>query len=239
MNKLSLFILIFISNFFYCKGQLLSEATKQSSVIKNGLVKYKMVVESENPQAKMMNNSTLEIAFCGSDTKANGLLMGGLLGAQITMDLLNGKGLALLTIMGQKKAVKMNNDDFKWAQNSTNSLSGEVNFTPVKGTQKVAGYACKKYLVKDPKNPDVQTTVFICESIKPDSGGLMDNILKTYKGFPLGFEVKSKDAKMSFMASEVSTKLLKKSDFKQEIPAEFELTTMENLMRDMGPMFKN
>jgi hypothetical protein len=89
-------------------------------------------------------------------------------------------------------------------------------------------------MVKDPNNPDLQTVVFVCESIKPEAGGLIDNMIKTFKGFPLGVEIKNKDSKITIMASEVSTKIPKKADFKQDIPSDYQETTMEKLREEMG-----
>ena len=234
MKKLSLlFLAVFsIINLY---AQLLPPAKSSAgpSLIRNGSVIYKMTVEGEDPQAKLLNNSIFELAFNGFDTKLNALVMGGLFGGNIIMDASKNQGLALMTIMGQKKAVKMNPEDIKKAQNQTATFDmSRVQALP--GTVKIAGQTCKKVLIKDPKNPDVQTIVFLCENIKPESAGMIDNMMKNFKGFPMGMEVKSKKSKISLMATEISTKIPKKSDFKQEIPVEYEITTLDKIQEDMG-----
>lgn len=229
-------ILLFVAfSFISLQAQLLPPAKSNAAttLIRNGSVIYKMTVEGEDPQAKLLNNSVFELAFNGFDTKLNALVMGGLFGGNIIMDASKNQGLALMTIMGQKKAVKMNPDDIKKAQNQTASFDmSRVQALP--GTVKIAGQTCKKVLIKDPKNPDVQTIVFLCENIKPESAGMIDNMMKNFKGFPMGMEVKSKKSKISLMATEISTKIPKKSDFKQEIPVDYQITTLDKIQEEMG-----
>lgn len=229
-------ILLFVAfSFISLQAQLLPPAKSNTAttLIRNGSVIYKMTVEGEDPQAKLLNNSVFELAFNGFDTKLNALVMGGLFGGNIIMDASKNQGLALMTIMGQKKAVKMNPDDIKKAQNQTASFDmSRVQALP--GTVKIAGQTCKKVLIKDPKNPDVQTIVFLCENIKPESAGMIDNMMKNFKGFPMGMEVKSKKSKISLMATEISTKIPKKSDFKQEIPVDYQITTLDKIQEEMG-----
>ena len=229
-------ILLFVAfSFISLQAQLLPPAKSNAAttLIRNGSVIYKMTVEGEDPQAKLLNNSVFELAFNGFDTKLNALVMGGLFGGNIILDASKNQGLALMTIMGQKKAVKMNPDDIKKAQNQTASFDmSRVQALP--GTVKIAGQTCKKVLIKDPKNPDVQTIVFLCENIKPESAGMIDNMMKNFKGFPMGMEVKSKKSKISLMATEISTKIPKKSDFKQEIPVDYQITTLDKIQEEMG-----
>ena len=229
-------ILLFVAfSFISLQAQLLPPAKSNAAttLIRNGSVIYKMTVEGEDPQAKLLNNSVFELAFNGFDTKLNALVMGGLFGGNIIMDASKNQGLALMTIMGQKKAFKMNPDDIKKAQNQTASFDmSRVQALP--GTVKIAGQTCKKVLIKDPKNPDVQTIVFLCENIKPESAGMIDNMMKNFKGFPMGMEVKSKKSKISLMATEISTKIPKKSDFKQEIPVDYQITTLDKIQEEMG-----
>jgi hypothetical protein len=215
-----------------------NSAAPKNSIIKNGTIFYKLTVESEDPQAKMLNGSTLEFSFSGTDSKMVGLVMGGLVNANLIVDGSANNGLALLSLMGQKKAIRMNADEIKKAQSATANMNG-VKITPISGTQKIAGHTCKKVMVTDPNNPEVQTVVFVCESIKPEAGGIVDNMISSFKGFPLGMEVKSNGSKMILMASEVSTKIPKKSDFKQDIPTDYQETTMEQLKDEFGAVIKD
>lgn len=225
---------------FFCsafvQAQLLpsaSSASNKSNLIKNGTVLYKMTVESNDAQAKMLNNSTFEYAFSGQDSKLAALVMGGLFSGNVILDGTASNGLALLSFMGQKKAIKMSAADLNKAQAGTADFS-KLKVTPVSGVQKIASHSCKKIMLTDPANPDVQTIVFVCDNIKPESGGIANSMMNKLKGFPLGFEIKNKGSKIIIMASEVSTKIPKKSDFKLQIPEGYETTTVENLMEEFG-----
>jgi len=234
MKKIAAILFVLMS-FSYLNAQLLPPAKSNSgpSLIRNGSVFYKMTVEGEDPQVKLLNNSTFELAFNGFDTKLNALIMGGLFGGNVIMDASKNQGLALMTIMGQKKAIKMSPEDIKKAQNQTATFD-MTRVQALPGTIKIAGQTCKKVLIKDPKNPDTQTIVYICETIKPESAGMIDNMMKNFKGFPMGMEVKSKKSKITLMATEISTKIPKKTDFKQEVPADYEMITLDKLQEEMG-----
>jgi len=172
-----------------------SSATTKPSIIKNGTVYYTMSVEGDDPQAKLLNNSTLEFAFSGKDSKMAGLVMGGLFSGNLIMDGTANNGLALMSVMGQKKAIRMTPADVSKAQTSATNMNN-VKITPIAGTQKIAGYLCKKVMITDPKNPEAKTVVYVCNNIAPESGGLMDEMMKKLSGFPLGFEVSSNGSKI-------------------------------------------
>lgn len=221
------------------QAQLLPKAgsSSEATTIKNGTILYTMNVQSDEPGAAMLNNSTFEVAFNGQYSKLIGKVMGGVVGGNFILDASAKSGLALLDIMGQKRAIKMTNSDIEKAKKSTDGMSaGKVQF--LQGTKTIAGYVCKKALVKDPENPDSQVIVYICETIQPESAGLMDNMLKVFKGFPLGMEIKNGTNKVTIMASEVSKKIPKKSEFDQSIPNGYQLTTIEELENEMGGMIK-
>jgi len=228
---------VFLALFFLqnaSNAQLMSVVKSNSSnIIKNGSIAYKVTVEGEDPQAKMLNNSTFEYAFNGADSKLTGLVLGGAFAANVLVDATAKKGLALLTVFGQKKAMKMSPEDILKAQTSTAAIDASK-IIPISGTQNVAGHVCRKVMLRDPENPNMQTVVFVCDNIKPDAGGIVDNVIKALKGFPLGMEVKVNGSKISLMASEVSTKIPKKADFKHEIPTDFQETTMEKFREEMG-----
>lgn len=236
MKKSFLSTLLFLLISVLGYSQLLPSAStspSKPSVLKNGTIYYVMSVEGDDPQAKMLNNSTFEYAFSGKDSKLAGLVMGGLFTGNMIVDGAANNGLALMSVMGQRKAIKMTAADISKAKSSASNMN-DVKITPISGTQKVAGYTCKKVMITDPKNPNTQTVVYVCNSIVPESGGMVDEMMKKLNGFPLGFEVKTNGSKVKIMASEVSTKLLKKADFKQVIPEGYEVTTMEKLREQFG-----
>jgi hypothetical protein len=236
--KQTIFFAAFLLLSVFSYGQLLpsvNTATTKPNVIKNGTIYYKMSVEGEESQAKMLNNSTFEYAFSGKDSKLAGLVMGGLFSGNLIVDGVANNGLALMNIMGQRKAIRMTQADIAKAQNSATNMNG-VTFTPIAGTQNIAGYNCKKVMITDPKNPTSQTVVFVCNNVAPESGGMVDEMMKKLNGFPLGFEVKSKDgSKIKIYATEVSTKLPKKADFKQIVPEGYEETSMEKMREEFDP----
>jgi hypothetical protein len=236
MKKSFFFTAVFLLFAMLGNCQLLpsaSSATTKPSIIKNGTVYYTMSVEGDDPQAKLLNNSTLEFAFSGKDSKMAGLVMGGLFSGNLIMDGTANNGLALMSVMGQKKSIRMTPADVSKAQTSATNMNN-VKITPIAGTQKIAGYLCKKVMITDPKNPEAKTVVYVCNNIAPESGGLMDEMMKKLSGFPLGFEVSSNGSKIKILASEVSTKIPKKADFKQVVPEGYEETTMEKLREQFG-----
>ncbi len=221
---------------FNINAQLLPSASStnsKSSIVKNGTITYKMSIDSKDPQAAMLNGSTFEFAFNGSDSKLAALIMGGLFSGNLIFNGSNNDGLALMNLMGQKKAIKMNADDINSAQESTTGLD-KVKISPISGTKQIAGYTCKKMLMSSTQDPNVKTVVYVCDKIKPDSGTFFNAYMQMFKGFPLGFEVNSGTDKISILASEVSSKIPKKSEFKLNIPSDYQETTIEKIMEDFG-----
>ena len=214
-----------------------SSSTTQSKTIKNGTILYTMNVQSDEPSAAMLNNSTFEIAFNGQYSKLIGKIMGGVIGGNFILDSGSKTGLALLDMMGQKRAIKMDDSDINKAKSATDGMKTDM-IQFVSGTKTIAGHVCKKAIIKNPDKPGSQVIVYVCENIQPESSGLLDNMLKTFKGFPLGFEIKDGANKVTIMATEVSNKIPKKSEFDQAVPKEYELTTMEELENEMGGMIK-
>lgn len=215
-------------------AQLFSSKAKDKT-LKNGVITYVMDVQSTEPMAAALNNSKLQLAFSGSQSKMVGEVMGGVFVGDIILDGTLNQGLALLKITGQKKAIRMTDSDISKAQASTDQMSNQkIHF--LDGTQQVAGYTCKKALIKDPSQPGSHLLIYVCEAIQPESGGLIENMMEKLNGFPLGFEIKSPEGTVKLMASEVSKKVLSKSAFSLDIPGEYEETSMEKLMEDMGGM---
>lgn len=201
----------------------------------DGTITYTVEIESSEPSAAMLNGSTLTLAFNGDKSKLNAFVMGGMFAGDMILDAAGKKGLALLNIMGNKKAIRMTSSEITEAQNITKDIS-KAKTQKLSGTKKIAGYTCQKLLVANPEQPNDKMIVYVTSAIQPKSGGMLDNMYKEFNGFPLGMEIDSKDGKLKVMASSVSTKRPSASDFKLIIPKDYEETTMDALGSEMGGM---
>ncbi len=218
---------------FAVQAQTPQFASYNSAAMTDGTITYQVSIESSDPSAAMLNGSMLTLAFNGNKSKLNAMVMGGMFAGDIILDATGKKGLALLNLMGNKKAIRMSSTEISEAQNATQNFS-KAKIQKLKGSKKIAGYNCQKYLIADPERPNDPMIVYVSSEIKPQSAGFLDNMYKELNGFPLGIEIDSKDGKISIMATSVSTKKPSASDFKFTIPQDYEETTMEKLGEEMG-----
>jgi hypothetical protein len=236
MKKTLFSILAILLTMGFSHAQSPQFASYDGGKMTDGTITYTVSVEnSTEPSAAMLNGSTLTLAFNGDKSKLQAFIMGGMFAGDMILDAAGKKGLALLNIMGTKKAIRMSSTDITSAQSATSEIS-KAKIQELSGSMKIAGYKCKKLLIADPDKPGDKLIVYVTDAIQPKSGGLLDNMYKEFKGFPLGMEIDSKEGKLKIMASEVSTKRPSASDFKLAIPSDYEETTMEELGQEMGGM---
>ncbi|MBV6645903.1 MAG: DUF4412 domain-containing protein [Cyclobacteriaceae bacterium] len=104
-------------------------------------------------------------------------------------------------VMGQKIKSTMPMED-----------ADEVDIALVDGeTKKIAGYLCKKAIIKQPDSPDVE--VYYSEDLKSSAFSSMQSQFKKLKGIPLEYQLSQQGVTMTYSAKEIVRKLLDDSVF--------------------------
>ncbi|TRX54795.1 DUF4412 domain-containing protein [Fulvivirga sp. M361] len=78
-------------------------------------------------------------------------------------------------------------------------------------TKRIAGYLCKKAIMKQPDSPDVE--VYYSEDLKSSAFSSMQSQFKKLKGIPLEYQLNQQGITMTYSAKEVIRKPLNNSVF--------------------------
>lgn len=140
-------------------------------------------------------------------------------------------GIMLLDMMGQKYAVEMST-----AEMEKDLAEGpEVKIEKLSETKEIAGYVCKKAIVKTLKaNGDVDSELEVFYTQELGAGGInMDNpMFKDIDGVMLEYSIKEENISMKMTAVSVEKKKISDSEF--EIPEGFKKVTEEELQLMFG-----
>lgn len=137
--------------------------------------------------------------------------------------ILNGKTGEVITLtdmMGNKSAIRTTAEEVK--KNEKSEKKPKVTLTGE--TREIAGYTCKKATVE---MDGTSVEYFVTDKISASLAGMDE--LKDIKGFPLSYGVDQGEIKMRFTARSLNAE--KVSEDKFTIPADFKLTTKEELMK--------
>lgn len=196
------------------------------STITDGYISYGVDINSDQPMVAMFaSGSSLEMAFSGNKSKVVAKVAGSNTVSLIADNGLS-KALALMDVMGDKKAVKLDKSNFadakKQLQNFKNNpqkLSDE--------TKVIEGYTCKKILMKD-KESGASIIFYVTDKIQPQ-GELAKDFMAHFKGFPLGIVVRQGSTTVRLTANKISDKVPSSNLFSQAIPDGYEMSTIKEL----------
>ena len=181
------------------------------SQIKEGSITYNVTMEGLPPeQAAMMDGTEQKTTFKNDKSKiefSNAFIN--------TVTVFDGtKMVTLMDQMGQKTFFEMTSDEMN--KRSEKSPKSEIEYK--EETKKIAGYDCKKAIIKskDEKGEETVMNVWYSESLPnlSKNSGRNSGGMKELKGAPLEFEAKQGPFFMKFTASEISTKTVDDSEFK-------------------------
>jgi GLPGLI family protein len=139
--------------------------------------------------------------------------------------------VSLLDMMGQKYAVKQTREEIE----KENAQSAKPTVTLTSDTKLICGYLCKKAIVTS-EEKGTKSTYEIYFTNELGSGNMnFDNPLyKDIDGVLMEFTIKTQQFSMKFLVTNVEKKSVPSSLF--EIPADYKLTTQEELKSKFGGM---
>lgn len=181
------------------------------SQIKEGSITYNVTMEGLPPeQAAMMDGTEQKTTFKNDKSKIE--FSNAFINTVTVFD--GSKMVTLMDQMGQKTFFEMTSDEMN--KRSEKSPKSEIEYK--EETKKIAGYDCKKAIIKskDEKGEETVMNVWYSESLPnlSKNSGRNSGGMKELKGAPLEFEAKQGPFFMKFTASEISTKTVDDSEFK-------------------------
>jgi GLPGLI family protein len=132
-------------------------------------------------------------------------------------------------MMGQKFAIKQTTAEL--AKENASQPKGTVNIT--NETKNIAGYNCKKAIVTtDEDGVKTSFDVWFTDEIGGKDANFDDPVYQDVPGVMMEFIIKTPQMSMKLSATSVEKKAVAAKDF--EIPADYTLTTQEELKSKFG-----
>ncbi|HEU5053091.1 MAG TPA: DUF4412 domain-containing protein [Hanamia sp.] len=195
---------------FLVSFALVSSSVTAQKTLTEGTLVYNMSVETGSGEPKiadMFDGATTTIYIKG--TKSRTELVSSL-GKEATIhDAATGTGVILKDYSGQKLMITMTAQD--WQQNN-NKYEG-ISFENTGGTEKIAGFNCKKAIAKL-KNGSTFTVYYTTE-VNPANKDY-DSQFKTLQGLPVQYEMQTGKMTLKFTLASISYNPVSSSKF--EIP---------------------
>jgi GLPGLI family protein len=135
--------------------------------------------------------------------------------------------LLLMDMMGNKMAIRKTPADLKKQKKS--ETDGQ-SFTATGETKEIAGYTCKKAVLKNEDKGDM--TIWFTEAILANNQ--WNESMNGVTGFPMEFNMKSDRVDMHMVASKVSAEKVDGSMFK--VPSDYKMMTEDEMKSMFGGM---
>jgi GLPGLI family protein len=199
----------------------------ESKVLTEGVIIYDLKVEGAEELGMMaaMMPTEMTVKFKGTKSRAEFAT-----GMSETIALNDSKddnnATVLLDLMGNKYAMKI--DAAKIQEQKANRPEYEA--VETKETKVIAGYTCKKMILINKKNKD-EVVVYFTPDI-PFLENSFNSEFKMLNGMPMEFSSSMNNIKMTVTVREVKKEKIDDAAF--TIPAEYKLTTQEELMKELG-----
>lgn len=194
-----------------------------------GVITYKITYpDSKFTEAQLaMFPKSLTVAIKGAKSRTE-IATG--MGNQISIiDYTEKTKIGLIDMMGQKYAIKSTAEEIE--KENAKEPKATVEYTSE--TKVIAGYTCKKAIVTTDED-GVKTSFEVFYT--PELGGKGSNfdnpLYKDIDGVLLQFSMKTPQISMMFEATSIEKKSISNKDF--EIPAEYQITTEEELKSKFG-----
>ena len=191
-----------------------------------GKIVYSVEMSSDNPQmavaASMMNGSTFELTFSKGATMAK-MNMGAMM--SMTTIVNHEDVLILMGGMMGNKAVKTTKGELIDSEGTNMDATVEL----VDETKKIAGYICKKAIITDSDDNEIEYWYTADLKLTVEGQGNANGLIP---GIALAFSIDKRGMTMSYTASSVEDKISDDVNFDVSIPEGYEEMTME----EMGSM---
>jgi len=196
-----------------------------------GTISYKIsyVEGSIDENMKSMLPKLMKVSFRKSMVKTE--IISGM-GKQIEILNIEEKTTtSLLDIMGQKFSIKTSAQEIQ----DEISKAPETQIIYTDETKEIAGFVCKKVIVKfKEKDSDTETEViaYLADDFS-NEGVYFDNpVFNSIKGILLEFEINSNEINMKFIATSVNKKNIPEKEF--TVPEDYKETTKDELRNMLG-----
>ncbi|MBL4649996.1 MAG: hypothetical protein JKY03_09705 [Aureispira sp.] len=207
---------------------LFAVSAQAQSAISDGYISYSISVDSDIPAAALLSvGASLEIAFKGEKTKAIVKVAGGTNTVSLVVNHNTQKGLSLMDVLGEKKALKLEKGKLQEARAEMEKATKNP-MRHTDDTKTIAGYVCQKVLMKD-KESGANIILYITDKISPKGDPFAQYLVGEIKGFPLGIVVRYEGTTVRVMAEKVSSRTPSDGAFSLSVPSDYELTTVEGL----------
>lgn len=183
-------------------------------------------INAEGAMAAAMAGSTMDLFFSTDKTKLVTSMMGGMVKMDIRMDIKKNKGIMLMDMMGQKKAVEMTDELLDKGKNAQPQYS-DVKY--LKSYKTIAGYKCQEVKVKM-EGLDEPAIVYVTDKIQsPVMGDMQMMQFTNLNGFPLSWQIKQQGMTIIMEASSVVLDKISAKEFDTILPEGYEKMSMEDL----------
>lgn len=207
---------------------LFAVSAQAQSALSDGYISYSISLDSDVPAAAFLSmGASLELAFKGDKTKAVAKVAGGTNTVSLVVDHKTQKGLSLMDLLGQKKALKLEKDKLDEAHADMQKAAKNP-MRHTEETKTIAGYVCQKVLMKD-KESGANIILYITNKITPKGDPFAKYLVGEIKGFPLGIVVRHEGTTVRVMADKVSARTPSDGAFSLSVPSDYELTTVDGL----------
>jgi GLPGLI family protein len=195
----------------------------------DGVITYKISYpDSKFTEAQLnMFPKVMTVSIKGSKARTE-MAVGGGTTVEI-VDYVSKSKVALINMMGQKYAIKQTTAEIE--KENAGQPGGTVNIT--NESKNIAGYNCKKAIVTTNEDGVKNTyEVWFTEELGGKEANFDNPVYKDIPGVMLEFLLKTPQVNMKLSATSIEKKAVSAKDF--EIPADFTLTTQEELKAKFG-----
>lgn len=196
-----------------------------------GKIVFKIDIKGDfSAQEKMMLPSEA-VTFCKGDKTRTEMTMGFGMNTTSIADSKTGNSVALMNLLGSKYAIETKGD----AENLENEkFSKNTKVDVTNETKTIAGYLCKKAIVKvtDPETKKTtEMDVWFAKDLNVNNGFAKGPFAKI-EGTMLEFSLEQQGMNMNFQASSITKQ--KVDDQMFVVPEGYKKMTQEDLMKMMG-----
>lgn len=199
----------------------------------NGVIFYDLRVKSDQFLFAIMDNAVLSASFNGGMSKYEISVMGGVLNASFTVDDRNRKGLVLMNLLGERKAVELRGKNYEKIRSQVGELLDVNQAIASSETEKILGYTCKEVSLPEASHGNA-LTLYVTGKIHPKGNNILDRLYKKTKGFPLNVIASAEDNEFNILAKEILHKTPNKSNFKFSIPNGYERVSVKDFLSIFG-----
>lgn len=220
-RQFSLLTLTFLFSF-------LSFQVTAQKTIREGKLVYEITYPDMELDANMAAMLPVEsVVYFNEDFSRTETAMGMGMSSASIVNSKTGGVTTLMDMMGTKSAIVMTEEQVKDARKKSEMSGVKVEVT--NETKEIAGYLCKKAILKDDKS---QTSFEVYFTDKINSYAQMSSEWKDLKGCPMQFTVEQGGMKFQMIAKSVSAEAVAADLFK--IPSDYKIVTQEEMMKMLG-----